>query len=105
MTTWNDVGQTDPKEAFGITFENHSVAFLAVRDDGVNPPSLGIGIEFVGVIFWMDIWMNMWADESGNVYWGTGNTYFGNIDRAAGTMSGVVFDNLGGFATFYGEEY
>ena len=58
--------------------------------------SLAFGIEFSGVIFWMDIWM----DLSGNVFWGTGDIYFGNISRAAGTMSGVVFDDSGGVATF-----
>jgi hypothetical protein len=105
VTIWKDAGQTtDPKEAFGITFENHNVAFLAIRNDGVNPPSLGIGIEYVGVIFWMDIWMDMWTDASGNVLWGTGNTYFGNINHAAGTMLGVVFDNKGGVLTFTGEK-
>ncbi|MHC4401234.1 MAG: hypothetical protein ACYTG0_16295 [Planctomycetota bacterium] len=49
-------------------------------------------------IFWMDVWM----DLSGNVFWGTGDTYFGNIDREAGTMSGIVFEEEGGVLAFSG---
>ncbi len=31
-----------------------------------------------------------------------GDTYFGNIDRTAGTMTGVVLQSAGGIATFSG---
>ena len=65
-----------------------------MKDDA----SLSLGVEFVGVIFWMDMWM----DLSGNAFWGTGDMYFGNINRNAGTMVGVVFDDAGGVATFTG---
>lgn len=87
-----------PAEVFTITIESHSGALVVVKDDGdVNTPdSLAYGVEFEDVIFWMDIWM----DLSGNVYWGTGDVYFGNIDRNAGTMVGVVFDDQGGVVTF-----
>ncbi|MFV1964643.1 MAG: cytochrome c3 family protein [Pirellulaceae bacterium] len=57
-------------------------SFLSVQvtyPDGSS--SMGLGIELSGVIFWMDI---------------TGNIFFGNIDRTAGTMSGVVFGPSGG---------
>ena len=81
-------------EAFGMTFQNHSGSLVGVKDDG----SLSFGVEFVGVIFWMDVWM----DLSGNVFWGTGDMFFGNIDRQAGTMSGVVFDEEGGVHSFTG---
>ena len=90
-----EVTTTEP-EVFTVTFENHTGSLVGVKDDG----SLSFGVEFVGVIFWMDIWM----DLSGNAFWGTGDIYFGNIDRAAGTMSGVVFDQEGGVHTFIGSE-
>ncbi len=50
------------------------------------------------MIFWMDLWM----DLSGDSYWGTGDTYFGNIDRDTGTMSGVKFGVDGNVDTFTG---
>jgi len=71
---------------------------VVIEDDGVNPPTLALGIQIASVIFWMDIWM----DLSGNVFWGTGDVYFGNVNRAAGTMSGLVLDSDGGVATFGG---
>jgi len=79
-------------ESFNMTFTDHNGSLVGVKDDG----GLAFGIEFTGVIFWMDIWM----DLSGNAYWGTGDMYFGNIDRAAGTMAGIVFDDLEGALTF-----
>ncbi len=79
-------------EVFNITFEDRDGSLVGTRDDG----TLSFGIEFVGVIFWMDLWM----DLTGNAYWGTGDMYFGNIDRDAGTMTGVVFGNDGGVFTF-----
>ncbi|MFH1268590.1 MAG: PKD domain-containing protein, partial [Planctomycetota bacterium] len=85
-------------ETFTITIEDHTGFLVITKDDGMNLPSLAFGIEFVGVIFWMDIWM----DLSGNVFWGTGDMYFGNINRVAGTMAGVVFEDTGGVVTFSG---
>ena len=92
VDTWTVTPSTDPE--FDITFENHSGSLVGVKDDG----TLSFGVEFVGVIFWMEMWM----DLSGNVFWGTGDTFFGNVDRASGTMSGVVFDSEGGVGTFSG---
>ena len=63
-----------------------------------QPKLTGFGIELVGVIFWMDLWM----DLSQNAFWGTGDQYFGNIDRNAGTMAGVVLDDEGGVTSFLG---
>jgi predicted CXXCH cytochrome family protein len=85
---------TSEPRSFMITFQNHSGSLVGWTDDG----TLSFGVELVGVIFWMDLWM----DLSGNVFWGAGSMYFGNIDRIAGTMSGVVFDDTGGVATFTG---
>ncbi len=97
---WRVTTTADPPEAFWITIEDHGGVLVVLKDDGVNPVSLALGMEYTGVIFWMDIWM----DPLGNMLWGTGDTYFGNINRTAGTMVGVVFDNAGGFATFNGTE-
>ncbi len=90
--TWQ-VTTTTP-EIFGMEFENHAGALVGIKDDG----TLSLGMEFVGVIFWMNIWM----DLSRDTFWGTGDMYFGNINRQAGTMMGVVFENDGGMATFTG---
>jgi hypothetical protein len=89
---WN-VTTTEPS-SFTITFETHSGSLVGIRDGRV----LSLGIEYSGVIFWMELWM----DASGNAYWGTGDMYFGNINRRRGTMSGVVFDEAGAVLTFSG---
>jgi len=91
--TWNVTTGHPAPENFDITFENRSGSLVGVKDDG----GLAFGIEYVGVIYWMELWM----DLTGNAYWGTGDIYFGNIDREAGTMTGVVFDEEGAF-TFSG---
>jgi predicted CXXCH cytochrome family protein len=96
--SWTVTTTASPAELFTISIEDHAGVLVVVKDNGVGGPSLAFGVEFAGVIFWMDIWM----DISGNVFWGVGDTFFGNIDRNAGTMSGVVFDEQGGTATFSG---
>ena len=73
---------------------------MAVRKDGVNKPTLALGIEFDGVIFWMDIWI----DLSGSASWGAGDLFFGNIDRDAGTMQGIVIDPASAISTFTGSQ-
>jgi predicted CXXCH cytochrome family protein len=98
VDAWEVSTTTDPPETFTITIEEHSGSLVVLRDNGAAPSSLGFGIEFTGIIFWMELWM----DLSGNVLWGTGDVYFGNISRTAGTMTGVVFDDSGGVATFSG---
>ena len=98
--TWTITTTTAPPERFTISIEDHDGVLVVLKDDGVGPPSLALGIEFDGVIFWMDIWM----DVSGNVFWGSGSMYFGNVNRIKGTMSGVVFDEGGGVATFRGTD-
>jgi hypothetical protein len=96
--SWIVTTTGSPPETFTIILEYHTVVFWALKDDGIQPPTIAVGIEYPGVIFWMDLWM----DVSGNVFWGVGDTYFGNIDHVDGTMSGVVFDDLGGVFTFSG---
>ena len=68
-----------------------------------TPSQLSFGIEFVGVIFWMELWM----DLNDDAFWGTGDMYFGNISRGTGgtlpqpgTMNGVLFKTDGAFETF-----
>ena len=99
--SWTITTTTNPPERFSISIEDHDGVLVMLKDDGVVSPSLALGIEFDGVIFWMDIWM----DVSGNVFWGSGSMYFGNVDRETGTMSGVVFDEGGGMATFRGTRF
>ena len=38
----------------------------------------------------------------GDTFWGVGDMYFGNINRTAGTMSGVVLDDQGNVYSFVG---
>ena len=97
--SWVVATKFDPAEEFTITFENYDGALMAVKDDGSNPPSFAFGVEYSGVIFWVEVWI----DVSRGGLWGIGNTYFGCINRAAGTMWGIVLDDAGGIATFRGE--
>lgn len=86
-----------PPETLMVTIEDHNGSLVIVMDDGVQS-RLAYGIEFDRVIFWMELWM----DVGNNVAWGVGDIYFGNIDRAAGTMDGVLFDQEGQVYTFTG---
>ncbi|MHC4399360.1 MAG: PKD domain-containing protein [Planctomycetota bacterium] len=95
--TWTitPAGVVDPDPPFDITFENHSGSLVGTTDAG----QLSLGIEFVGVIFWMDVWM----DLSGNAFWGTGDMYFGNVSRGdPGSMDGVIFKSDGSVQLFTG---
>ena len=83
---------------FDITFENKGGSLVGSTDE--TPSQLSFGIEFVGVIYWMELWM----DLGGDAFWGTGDVYFGNIDRDAGTMNGVLFKDDGTVETFTGLE-
>ena len=51
--------------------------------------SVAIGMEFDGIIFWMDA---------------EGAIFFGNIDRDAGSMSGIVFGHQGGSGVWFAEQ-
>ncbi len=74
--------------AMTVEFEDFAgVLFVTTtRPSGVT--DFGIGMESGGIIFWMDI---------------TGAIYFGNIDRGAGTMRGLVFDYYGDSSIFFAE--
>jgi len=78
-----------PDEVFDIEIEEHNGSLVVVYDSG----QLAYGIQFNGVIFWMELWM----DLNDDAYWGTGDMYFGNIGN---TMEGVVFRTNGDVRTF-----
>jgi hypothetical protein len=96
--TWIVHITTSHPETFAITIEDHDGALVVLKDDGVNPKSLGIGVEFVGVIFWMDVSLGI----PGKSFLLTGNAYFATINRTLGTIVGVVFDNTGGVGSLSG---
>lgn len=95
---WTITTTETPADIFDVTFESHQGTLVGVKDDGVHQPSLALGIEMVGVIYWIDIWI----DLSGTRMWGIGDQFFGNINREAGTMEGVVLEQSGGISTFSG---
>ena len=94
---WDVVTTEDPPSEYVVTIEDHAGSLVVTMDDGVDT-SLAYGVEFPGVIFWMELWM----DISDNIAWGVGDMFFGNIDRSAGTMSGVMFEEEGGIFEFSG---
>lgn len=93
--SWNvdPVAEAD----FEITFEDtDGIAdgvFTAVKAGS----GVVFGIETDGVIFWFDL-------EFGVDDWSVGNTYFGNIDRDAGTMNGISISPDGDIDTFTADE-
>lgn len=95
---WHVTTMERPPSDFMITIEDHGGVLVMIKEDGQNPPSLAIGMESGGVIFWMEIWM----DILGQTNWGIGPVYFGTINRPAGLMSGFVFDTFGSIASFRG---
>ena len=96
---WSIDTTETPANSFLITIEDHDGALVVFKDDGVNPGVLAIGAESTGVIFWMEIWL----DISGGASWGIGTQYFGNIDRKTGTMTGILFSQTGQLASFTGQ--
>lgn len=77
----------DLSDGFFVTFEEFAGILVveSLYPDGTS--SMGIGMEWDGVIYWMDM---------------TYTIYFGNLDRDAGTMSGVAFFDTG-VAIWFGE--
>lgn len=75
---------------FWVTFEQLQ-GFLVVQTSyaGGQPGGISLGMEFGNVIFWMDI---------------TGTIYFGNLNRGAGTASGIVMGHGGGSSVWYAEQ-
>ncbi len=100
---WDISTTVDPPTTFQVTFENTDGVgvdgvLTGVKDES-GATSVVFGMEMSGVIFWMDIRMD---PVSSSVLWGVEDTYFGNVDRASGTMAGVVLNGSGGMATFSG---
>lgn len=83
-------------ETFTVEFVDQNGTLVAKRP----PPdgTIGVGAEAAGTIFWMDLWTGYFGDT----FWGTGDMYFGNINKGAGTMSGIVYDAQGGIYSFFG---
>lgn len=75
-------------DGFTITFEDFAGVLIAdvVYADGRT--ALGIGMEWDGVIYWMDM---------------TGSIFFGNVNHDAGTMSGIAFFR-DGVSIWFGEQ-
>lgn len=93
--TWRITPSID--SFFDITFENHNGSLVGSTDE--TPSQLSFGVEFVNVIFWMELWM----DLNNDAYWGTGDMFFGNISRGdPGSMDGVLFKADGSVQTFTG---
>ena len=96
--SWHVV-TTEPTE-FDILFKTAAggpdSVFTAVKTEwGI--PSVAFGIEAGSVIFWLDVEFTAQA-------WNVGDTYFANIDRQSGTMTGVVIPASGIPATFVATE-
>ncbi len=88
--TW-DVTTTKPDD-FTITFQNFSGSLYGVTPDG----GMAVGIETGSVIYWLEVLF----DPTGTAILGFGNTYFGTVNRQAGTMFGIVIEPSGATLTF-----
>jgi predicted CXXCH cytochrome family protein len=88
--TW-DVTTAEPSQ-FTITFQDFSGSLYGVTPEG----GMAVGVETDSVIFWVEVLF----DATGTTIWGFGNTYFGTVNRAAGTMSGLVIQPTGATFTF-----
>lgn len=73
---------------FTVRFEDFAGFLLVETTYADGRVSIAIGMEIQGVIFWMDI---------------EGAIYFGNIDRGAGTMSGIVLGHFAGSSVWFAE--
>jgi hypothetical protein len=73
---------------FNVKFEPFAGILLVEITHSDGSHGYAIGMEFHNVIFWMDT---------------SGAIFFGNINRSAGTMSGVVFGRQGG-SIWFGEK-
>ncbi len=74
---------------FAVTFEDVDGFLLTKTVHADGRISFGIGIEMDGIIFWMDL---------------PGSLFFGNINRDAGTMVGIMFGSDGSGSIWFGEQ-
>jgi len=93
--TWMIDDLDDGIDDYGITFGEQSDdgVFTSTDDSG----NVGFGIEDAGTIFWIE--MVFTADS-----WSVGDVYFGNIDRGAGSISGVIITADGTVEMFSGSK-
>lgn len=75
------------QDEFLVTFEEFAGILIVDTEAPDGTTSMGIGMEWDGVIYWMDMSYSI---------------YFGNINRDAGTMSGVAFFDEG-VSIFFGQ--
>ncbi len=97
---WSITTTESPPQDFIITIEEYDGSLLVLKDDGVNPTKMAIGVELSGVIFWMDVGIT----PLGGMSWSSGSTYLANINRDSGVMAGIVLSNAGGMAFFDGRK-
>jgi len=71
-----------------VSFEKFGEVLFVRTTHTDGDVRFGLGAEFGKVIFWMDP---------------TGAVFFGNIDRHAGTMRGIVFDYNGASSIWFAE--
>jgi predicted CXXCH cytochrome family protein len=90
--TW-DIRTTEPRN-FSATFELRVGSLFGFTEQG----DYLIGGELMGTIYWTELWL----DFSDGFSWGMRANYFGNIDRQAGTMEGVVIALDGSVYSFTG---
>ncbi|MFH1264442.1 MAG: PKD domain-containing protein, partial [Planctomycetota bacterium] len=75
-------------DEFTVSFDEFSCILLVFIEQTDGSTSFGIGMEFSGMVFWMDV---------------TGALYMGSIDHDAGTMMGLVFGHPGGSSVWFAE--
>jgi hypothetical protein len=98
---WQITTAESPVRDFQITIDNHDGTLVVLQNNGVDPPKVAVGIEVAGIIFWMDVW----GDPLGSKSWASGSTYFANINRGSGRMTGLVSSGAGGIAVFSGQKW
>jgi PKD repeat protein len=74
---------------FTVTFTDIGGIYLVETTYPDGQTSAGIGMEANGVILWVNL---------------SGDIFFGNIDRNAGTASGIMFASGGGGSVWFAEQ-
>ena len=75
-------------DRISVNFEEFAGILLVHTTLQNGSTHFGIGMEFDGLIFWMDL---------------TGALYLGDVDHDAGTMTGIVFGHPGGSSVWFAE--
>lgn len=75
-------------QQFQVSFEPFAGILIVTTTYPDGSTAIGMGMEFNGVIFWMDP---------------SGAIYFGSKNAAEGTMSGIIFGGIGGSSIWFAE--